>query len=95
MFYYGLNKSFRGLEKVDVQQFSSGLMQGYQSAIESLVKPEEGTIITVMRDVSNALSNKNNNIEPNLLMILKDIFESEGMDGLKQYLMDNVEFKIL
>ena len=52
-FYYGLSKSFSGLEQIDVQQFSLGLMQGYKSAIESLVKPEEGTIITVMRDVAN------------------------------------------
>ena len=52
-FYYGLSKSFRGLDKINVQQFSKGLMQGYQSAIESLVNPEEGTIITVMRDVAN------------------------------------------
>ena len=34
-FYYGLNKSFRGLDKINVQQFSKGLMQGYESAIES------------------------------------------------------------
>ena len=60
-FYYGLNKSFRGLEQVNVENFSKGLMQGYQSAIESLVNPEEGTIITVMRDVANkahAISNE-------------------------------------
>ena len=52
-FYYGLSKSFRGLENINVEQFSKGLMQGYESAIESLVNPEEGTIITVMRDVAN------------------------------------------
>ena len=52
-FYYGLSKSFHGLEKIDIHQFSKGLMQGYESAIDSLVKPEEGTIITVMRDVAN------------------------------------------
>ena len=52
-FYYGLNKSFQGLEHINVEQFSQGLMQGYESAIESLVNPEEGTIITVMRDVAN------------------------------------------
>ena len=45
----------------NVENFSKGLMQGYQSAIESLVNPEEGTIITVMRDVANkahAISNE-------------------------------------
>ena len=52
-FYYGLSKSFKGLDQINVTQFSNGLMQGYESAIESLVNPEEGTIITVMRDVAN------------------------------------------
>ena len=28
------------------------MISGYDSAIESLMKPEEGTIITVMRDVA-------------------------------------------
>ena len=41
------------MEHINVEQFSQGLMQGYESAIESLVNPEEGTIITVMRDVAN------------------------------------------
>ena len=52
-FYYGLQKSFNGLETINVTQFAAGLQQGYESAIESLIKPEEGTIITVMRDVAN------------------------------------------
>ena len=28
-FYYGLSKSFQGLEHINVEQFSKGLMQGY------------------------------------------------------------------
>ena len=75
-FYYGLNKSFRGLEKVDVQQFSSGLMQGYQSAIESLVKPEEGTIITVMRDVANKAKSLINEGCNDYVYLIKQIYKT-------------------
>ena len=53
-FYYGLNKSFKNLETIDVQSFAKGLKIGYESAFDSLANPEEGTIITVMRDVAKA-----------------------------------------
>ena len=53
-FYYGLKKSFENLETIDIKAFANGLHRGYESAIESLTKPEEGTIITVMRDVATA-----------------------------------------
>ena len=53
-FYYGLKKSFENLDTINVQEFAEGLSQGYESALDSLTNPEEGTIITVMRDVSEA-----------------------------------------
>ena len=53
-FYYGLKKSFEGIDILEVKNFADGLQQGYESAIDSLTNPEEGTIITVMRDVANA-----------------------------------------
>ena len=53
-FYYGLKKSFENLDTIGVKDFAKGLQQGYESAIDSLTRPEEGTIITVMRDVAKA-----------------------------------------
>ncbi len=53
-FYYGLKKSFENLDTIDVKDFAKGLQQGYESAIDSLTDPEEGTIITVMRDVAKS-----------------------------------------
>ena len=77
-FYYGMNKSFNGLENINVEQFAKGLRQGYESAVESLVKPEEGTIITVMRDVADkALESVQDNIS-DFVPFVKYIFtESE------------------
>ena len=53
-FYYGLYKSFENLETIDVGSFAKALQNGYESALDSLANPEEGTIITVMRDVADA-----------------------------------------
>ena len=51
-FLHGLRKSFSNKDIINVNDFSKALIAGYDSAIESLMKPEEGTIITVMRDVA-------------------------------------------
>ena len=51
-FLHGLRRSCRSKDIINVSDFSKALISGYDSAIESLMKPEEGTIITVMRDVA-------------------------------------------
>jgi len=51
-FLHGVRKSFKNKDIINVNDFSKALISGYDSAIESLMKPEEGTIITVMRDVA-------------------------------------------
>ncbi|MBI64868.1 MAG: hypothetical protein CMG64_01045 [Candidatus Marinimicrobia bacterium] len=51
-FLYGMSKSADNLGSLGVKDFSNALNQGFHSARNSLVKPEEGTIITVMRDVA-------------------------------------------
>jgi len=52
-FFHGMRKALSGSESANIQDFALALKVGYQSANDSLLKPEEGTIITVMRDVSN------------------------------------------
>ena len=77
-FYYGINKSFKGLESINVEQFAKGLRQGYESAVESLVNPEEGTIITVMRDVSDKALESVQDKTEDFVPFVKSIFiESE------------------
>ena len=48
-----MRKALSGLEFANINNFSDALQVGYQSANDSLLNPEEGTIITVMRDVAN------------------------------------------
>ena len=52
-FFHGMRKALSGLETATINDFTSALKVGYQSANDSLLNPEEGTIITVMRDVAN------------------------------------------
>tara|TARA_B100001175_G_scaffold13858_1_gene10631 strand:- start:634 stop:2412 length:1779 start_codon:yes stop_codon:yes gene_type:complete len=51
-FLHGLRRACRNKDKINVNDFSKALISGYDSAIESLMNPTEGTIITVMRDVA-------------------------------------------
>ena len=52
-FIHGMRREIRGKDRISINDFSNALISGYDSAIESLMNPEEGTIITVMRDVAN------------------------------------------
>ena len=52
-FIHGMRREIRGKDRISIGNFSDALISGYDSAIESLMNPEEGTIITVMRDVAN------------------------------------------
>ena len=58
-FFHGMRKSTKNKEKLHIEDFSEGLRSGYESAIDSLINPKEGTIITVMRDVSDKASELN------------------------------------
>ena len=61
-FFHGMRKVTKNKEKLYIQDFSDALRSGYESAIDSLINPQEGTIITVMRDVSNK-ANELNKVE--------------------------------
>ena len=52
-FFHGMRKTTKNKEKLYINDFAIALKSGYQSAIDSLINPKEGTIITVMRDVSD------------------------------------------
>ena len=81
-FYYGLKKSFKNLETINVKAFASGLQQGYESAIDSITTPEEGTIITVMRDVAKIAKTIINEGCDDYVLFVKYIFE-EAEKSLK------------
>ena len=52
-FLHGFRKSTKNLDMLDIVAFSKALKQGFVSSKESLLNPQEGTIITVMSDVAD------------------------------------------
>ena len=52
-FFHGMRKTAKNKKNIYIKDFAASLHGGYTSAIESLLNPKEGTIITVMRDVAN------------------------------------------
>jgi len=52
-FFHGMRKKSQNKGTMNIDDFAIALQSGYSSAIDSLLKPQEGTIITVMRDVAN------------------------------------------
>ena len=52
-FFHGMRKASAGKQLVYISDLAEALKHGYLSAKESLLNPQEGTIITVMREVSD------------------------------------------
>lgn len=55
-FFAGIAASFKGLHEADLNQFASALSQGTATAYKAVVNPVEGTILTVAKDGSRAVS---------------------------------------
>ncbi len=55
-FFAGIAESFKGLHEADLNQFASALSQGTATAYKAVVNPVEGTILTVAKDGSRAVS---------------------------------------
>lgn len=53
-FLKGLHKGVEGLDIFSAKDLAVALEEGYETAYAGVIKPVEGTILTVMRDVSEA-----------------------------------------
>ena len=51
-FFDGVAKGFREVERADIAQFAQAFLSGVKQAYSSVVKPTEGTILTVMREAT-------------------------------------------
>ncbi|MFK7888938.1 MAG: DegV family protein [Gammaproteobacteria bacterium] len=56
-FFQGVSDSVADLARLSVAQFSDAVRSGEQYARDALVKPVEGTVLTVMRDFADAVHN--------------------------------------
>ena len=54
-FFKGVSEAFEGVEAADITTFALSLKSGYNSAYAAVAKPVEGTMLTVIKDASEAL----------------------------------------
>ena len=50
--YRGFAKSLKGVEKITPMQFAAALQKGAETAYKAVMKPKEGTILTVARTIA-------------------------------------------
>jgi len=49
LLFRGISKSFKGLESADAAAFAAAMQEGVSSAYKAVMKPAEGTVLTVSR----------------------------------------------
>ena len=54
LLFRGLSKKLKGLEQCDAKQFAAAMQAGVDAAYKAVMKPKEGTILTVSRMASAA-----------------------------------------
>ena len=54
LLFRGISKRLKGLETADAAQFAAAMAEGVEAAYKAVMKPAEGTILTVSRLASNA-----------------------------------------
>jgi len=72
-YFIGMLENSEEFDSLNTDNISEVFSSGFHAAASAMSEPKEGTIITVMRDVSDALSTKNYK-EENMLNIFKDIY---------------------
>ncbi len=78
-FFIALADSLRGKESISTKEFAEALMNASKAVYDSLEKPVEGTIITVIREVAeyaHELSSKEENFTTFFKLLLKRAEES-------------------
>ena len=77
--FRGFSQGLEGKEEVDVKEFSFALQKGVEVAYKAVVKPVEGTILTVVRESSQYLADhlkEANSFEKALDLLIQEARES-------------------
>ena len=70
-FFRGISKSLKGVDECDANQFASALAAGSNAAYQAVMKPTEGTILTVAREVAQAAVNSAQDND-DIIQVIKD-----------------------
>lgn len=72
LIFRGISKGLKGLETADGVQFAAALEMGCKSAYKAVMKPTEGTILTVIRKAAAAAKDADESDERKVLQITYD-----------------------
>lgn len=73
--FRGFSKAMEGKETLDASQFASAFSQGVETAYKAVMKPVEGTILTVARESAEAAVEKAKSTD-NIIEIMETVVES-------------------
>ena len=81
-FFVGLSDSLEGKDKMSVKDFSTAFSRASDNAWEALSNPQEGTILTVFKDISKFLSEYTSNSDNDDFVPLMELCLKEAQKSL-------------
>ena len=79
--FRGIAKVLKGKPEVNAKLFAQALMEGKNAAYKAVMKPKEGTILTVSGAIADAAVAAVSNAEPDMLTLLRVVLD-EGEKSL-------------
>lgn len=85
LIFRGISNGFKGVDEADGRTLAKALMLGKESAYKAVMKPTEGTMLTVIRKAAEAVENMN---EADEKKVLKTAFDaaSEALEKTPEML---------
>ncbi len=80
--FRGFSKSLAGLEHAQPQDFARAMQEGVDAAYKAVMKPKEGTILTVAREMAKAALRSSGNGD-NIFMLMDAVLD-QGAQTLKK-----------
>ncbi|MBO5415499.1 MAG: DAK2 domain-containing protein [Clostridia bacterium] len=76
LFFRGMSKSFKGLQTADSYQVAAALKRGTDEAYKAVMKPTEGTILSVMRACSDKADKVKDKYRGDMVGLFKSILKA-------------------
>lgn len=80
--FRGISKGLSGLEYANPNEFAKAMQEGVEAAYKAVMKPKEGTILTVAKDMAK-MANRSANKGDNIFMMMDAVLE-QGAATLKK-----------
>ena len=82
-FFRGLAKGLKGVEEADVASLIVAMKNSKETAYRAVMKPQEGTVLTVAREMHEAVENYDYQANPDVVEFLRFVVEkgNESLDN--------------